>query len=101
MSAKLVVILLIGAIVGGLADQIPQGLQYLAGQIARRTGFGLVGDIIIGIAGAFVATSLVPAIVGLFRLGSGIYLQEIFVSALGAVLVLVIMRLARGRPRAE
>jgi uncharacterized membrane protein YeaQ/YmgE (transglycosylase-associated protein family) len=46
---SLLVILLIGAIAG-----------WLAGQIVQGTGFGLVGDIIIGIVGAFIASWLFP-----------------------------------------
>ena len=60
MSAEsLLVILLIGAIAG-----------WLAGQIVQGTGFGLVGDIIIGIIGAFIASWLFPQL-GI-HLGAGI-----------------------------
>ena len=50
MSAEsLLIILFIGAVAG-----------WLAGQIVQGTGFGLVGDIIIGIVGAFIAIWLFP-----------------------------------------
>jgi uncharacterized membrane protein YeaQ/YmgE (transglycosylase-associated protein family) len=101
VSAQLVIAVLIGGIAGWQADPIMQGLQYLVGQIARRTGFGLVGDIIIGIAGAFIASIVFRVIFNLLQLGAGFHLQEIFGSALGAVLMLVIMRLARGGQRAD
>jgi len=82
MSAEsLLVILLIGAIAG-----------WLAGQIVQGTGFGLVGDIIIGIVGAFIASWLFPQL-GL-HLGAGI-IAEIIAATIGAVLLLVIMRLVR------
>ena len=82
MSAEsLLVILLIGAIAG-----------WLAGQIVQGTGFGLVGDIIIGIVGAFIASWLFPQL-GL-HLGAGI-IVEIIAATIGAVLLLVIMRLVR------
>ncbi len=45
----LLIIVLIGAVAG-----------WLAGQIVQGTGFGLVGDIIIGIIGAFIGTWLLP-----------------------------------------
>ena len=82
MSAEsLLVILLIGAIAG-----------WLAGQIVQWTGFGLIGDIIIGIVGAFIAGWLFPQL-GL-HLGAGI-VAEIIAATIGAVLLLVIVRLVR------
>ena len=82
MSAEsLLVILLVGAIAG-----------WLAGQIVQGTGFGLVGDIIIGIVGAFIASWLFPQL-GL-HLGAGI-IAEIIAATIGAVLLLVIVRLVR------
>jgi uncharacterized membrane protein YeaQ/YmgE (transglycosylase-associated protein family) len=80
-TESLLVILLIGAIAG-----------WLAGQIVQGTGFGLVGDIIIGIVGAFIASWLFPQL-GL-RLGAGI-VAEIIAATIGAVLLLVIVRLVR------
>jgi uncharacterized membrane protein YeaQ/YmgE (transglycosylase-associated protein family) len=82
MSAEsLLVILLIGAIAG-----------WLAGQIVQGTGFGLVGDILIGIVGALIASLLFPKL-GL-RLGSGIA-AEIIAATIGAILLLVVVRLVR------
>ena len=80
-AESLLVILLIGAIAG-----------WLAGQIVQGTGFGLVGDIIIGIIGAFIASWLFPQL-GL-RLGTGIA-SQIIAATIGAVLLLFIMRLVR------
>jgi uncharacterized membrane protein YeaQ/YmgE (transglycosylase-associated protein family) len=84
-TESLLVILLIGAIAG-----------WLAGQIVQGTGFGLLGDIIIGIVGAFIASWLFPKL-GI-HLGAGI-VAEIIAATLGAVLLLVIMRLVRRRGR--
>ena len=81
----LLIILLIGAIAG-----------WLAGQIVQGTGFGLLGDIVIGIVGAFIASLLFPRLG--FQLGGGI-LAAIIAAMLGAVIVLVIMRLVRRRGR--
>jgi len=80
-AESLLVILLIGAVAG-----------WLAGQIVQGTGFGLLGDIIIGIVGAFIASWLFPQL-GL-HLGAGI-VAEIIAATIGAVLLLVIMRLVR------
>ena len=82
MSAEsLLVIILVGAVAG-----------WLAGQIVQGTGFGLVGDIIIGIVGAFIASWLFPQL-GI-HLGAGI-VAAIIAATIGAVLLLVIVRLVR------
>ena len=81
----LLIILLIGAIAG-----------WLAGQIVQGTGFGLLGDIVIGIVGAFIASLLFPRL-GL-QLGGGI-VAAILAATLGAVILLVIMRFVRRRGR--
>jgi uncharacterized membrane protein YeaQ/YmgE (transglycosylase-associated protein family) len=68
-------------IVGGLAG-------WIAGLIVQGTGFGLIGDIVIGIVGAFIAGWLLPL--------AGFHVGTHFVSALvdaviGAVIFLVVM----------
>lgn len=80
-TESLLVILLIGAIAG-----------WLAGQIVQGTGFGLIGDIVIGIVGAFIASWLFPRL-GI-HLGAGI-VAEIVAATIGAILLLVIVRLVR------
>jgi uncharacterized membrane protein YeaQ/YmgE (transglycosylase-associated protein family) len=67
---------------------------WLAGKIVRGTGFGIIGDIIVGIAGALIASLLFPRL-GI-HLGSGL-VSEIIYSAIGAVVLLLIVRLLRGR----
>jgi uncharacterized membrane protein YeaQ/YmgE (transglycosylase-associated protein family) len=69
---------------------------WLAGQIVRGTGLGLLGDLVVGIAGAFLASWIFPQL-GI-HLGSGI-VAEILEAAIGAILLLVIIRLVRGRSR--
>jgi uncharacterized membrane protein YeaQ/YmgE (transglycosylase-associated protein family) len=58
-SEGILVILFVGLIAG-----------WLAGKIVRGTGFGIIGDIIVGIAGALIASWLFPRL-GI-HLGSGI-----------------------------
>jgi uncharacterized membrane protein YeaQ/YmgE (transglycosylase-associated protein family) len=82
-SESIVVILFVGLIAG-----------WLAGKIVRGTGFGIIGDIIVGIAGAFISSLLFPRL-GV-HLGVGI-VSEIIYSAIGAVVLLLIVRLLRGR----
>ena len=78
---SILIILLVGLIAG-----------WLAGKIVQGTGFGLIGDIAIGIVGAFIASWLLP------RLGIGLgvgLIREIIDATIGAVLLLVIIRLVR------
>jgi len=78
---SLIVILFVGLVAG-----------WLAGKIVRGTGFGIIGDIIVGILGALVATFLFPKL-GI-HIGSGL-LSEIIYSAIGAVILLLVVRLVR------
>ena len=55
----LIVILFVGLVAG-----------WLAGKIVRGTGFGIIGDIIVGIAGALLASFLFPKL-GI-TIGSGL-----------------------------
>ena len=80
-SEGILVILFVGLIAG-----------WLAGKVVRGTGFGIIGDIIVGIAGAFVASWLFPKLG--FQLGTGM-VREIIDSAIGAILLLLIVRLIR------
>ncbi len=65
---------------------------WLAGKIVRGTGFGILGDILVGIAGALVAGLLFPAMH--VHLGVGL-VSEILSSAIGAIVLLLIVRLVR------
>ena len=58
----------------------------------QGTGFGLIGDIVIGIVGAFIASWLFPTL-GI-RLGGGI-LGTIIAATIGAILLLVVVRLIK------
>jgi uncharacterized membrane protein YeaQ/YmgE (transglycosylase-associated protein family) len=82
---RLMVVLFVGFIAG-----------WLAGKIVRGTGFGIIGDILVGIGGAVLASYLFPKI-GI-RLGTGLA-SEIVLSAIGAVILLLIVRLFRNRGR--
>ena len=77
----LLIWLLVGAVAG-----------WLAGAIVKGGGFGLFGDIVVGIVGAFVGGWMLP------RLGVqlGVGLVSIIASAtIGAVVLLLILRLIR------
>jgi uncharacterized membrane protein YeaQ/YmgE (transglycosylase-associated protein family) len=74
-------------VVGALAG-------WLAGRFMRGYGFGLVGDIIVGVIGAFIGRFLFHA-AGL-ELGGGL-IGSLVVAFLGALVLLFIVRLFTGR----
>ena len=82
MSGEYVVIwLVIGAVAG-----------WLAGLIVKGGGFGLLGDIVVGIVGAFVG----GAILSVLGIGIGTGLISVIATAtLGAVALLALFRVAR------
>ena len=78
---SLLIVLIIGAIAG-----------WLAGLIMKGGGFGLLGDIVVGIVGAFVGSY----VLGKFgiALGGG-WLGAILTATIGAVIVLALIRVLR------
>ncbi len=81
----ILVILFVGLVAG-----------WLAGKVVRGAGFGIIGDILIGIIGALIASLLFPKL-GI-HLGTGL-VSEIIYSAIGAIILLLIVRLLRGGGR--
>jgi uncharacterized membrane protein YeaQ/YmgE (transglycosylase-associated protein family) len=77
----ILVILIIGAVAG-----------WLAGQLVRGMGFGLIGNIVVGIIGAFIAGWLLPRL-GI-NIGSGM-IAAIINATIGAVVLLVILGLIK------
>lgn len=78
---SLLVFLIVGAIAG-----------WLAGLIVKGYGFGLLGNIVVGIVGAFIAGWLFPRL-GI-SLGGGI-IGAIIAAVIGAVILLVLIRLVK------
>jgi uncharacterized membrane protein YeaQ/YmgE (transglycosylase-associated protein family) len=79
--------IIVWLIVGGIAG-------WLAGHLVRGAGFGLFGNIVLGIIGSLVAGFLLPRM-GVF-IGGGL-IAEIIDAAIGAVIVLAIVSLIRRR----
>lgn len=67
---------------------------WLAGQFMRGNGFGLLGDIVVGVIGAFLGSWLFGA-TGV-AIGHGL-LGSLIVAFIGAVVLLFIVRLFTGR----
>jgi uncharacterized membrane protein YeaQ/YmgE (transglycosylase-associated protein family) len=82
---SLLIILLVGVIAG-----------WLAGQIVRGSGLGLIGDLVVGIIGAFIGNWLLPRL-GI-HIGVGI-IGAIFDATVGAIVLLLVVRLVRGGSR--
>ncbi len=79
--------LIVGAIAG-----------WLASMFMGRGGYGLIGDIIIGIIGAFVGGFIVSLINPNFSMNGNSWWVTIPVAFIGAVIVIWIVRMAtRGR----
>ena len=84
-GGNILVSLITWIIIGGIAG-------WLAGQIVKGFGFGLAGNVILGIVGAIVAGWLLPAI-GI-SLGSGLF-GAIITALIGAIIVLLIVGLVK------
>ena len=78
---SLVIFLIVGAIAG-----------WLAGILVKGFGFGLIGNIVVGVVGAFIAGFLLPRLG--FAFGGGFF-AAIIHSTIGAVILLVILRIVR------
>ncbi len=76
--------LLIWLVIGAIAG-------WLAGQIVKGGGFGLVGDIIVGIIGSFIG----GWIFGTYVVGVPGVLGAIIGSTIGAVVLLYIVKMVR------
>jgi uncharacterized membrane protein YeaQ/YmgE (transglycosylase-associated protein family) len=81
-SQGLLVIIIVGIIAG-----------WLAGRVMDGGGFGLIGDLLVGLVGAFIGDWLLPRL-GI-HLGAGI-VALIINAFIGAVVLLLILRLVGG-----
>ncbi|MDR3520498.1 MAG: GlsB/YeaQ/YmgE family stress response membrane protein [Acidocella sp.] len=82
-NQSLLTILLVGILAG-----------WLAGKFVAGGGFGLIGDLIVGVIGAFIGDWLLPRLN--IHFGTGI-LALILNATIGAALLLVILRVVSGR----
>jgi uncharacterized membrane protein YeaQ/YmgE (transglycosylase-associated protein family) len=76
----LLIILAIGAVAG-----------WLAGIIMKGGGYGLPGDIVIGIIGAFIGSFLF----GLLGISAGGLIGQIITATVGAVVLIFVLRLVK------
>jgi uncharacterized membrane protein YeaQ/YmgE (transglycosylase-associated protein family) len=66
---------------------------WLAGQIVRGSGFGLIGDIIIGVLGAFIGDWTLPRLGIHLGVGTAAHIVD---ATVGAIVLLLVLRLVRG-----
>jgi uncharacterized membrane protein YeaQ/YmgE (transglycosylase-associated protein family) len=84
-NESLIVILVVGIVAG-----------WLTGQIVRGGGFGLIGDLIVGIIGAFIGDWLLPRL----NIHLGVGTVGLIVNAsIGAIVLLLVIRLFVGGGR--
>jgi uncharacterized membrane protein YeaQ/YmgE (transglycosylase-associated protein family) len=83
---------------GGLLAWLIVGLVagWLAGKVMKGRGFGLVGDIVVGIAGAFLGGFLAGALG--FGATTGL-LGSIVIAFIGAVVLIAVLRAVSGSRR--
>jgi len=79
---SLIVILVVGLVAGWLAAKVVQG-----------SGLGLIGDIIVGVIGAFIGRWLFDHFH--IRIGVNFWVDAILTATAGAVVLLLVLRLVR------
>lgn len=77
MLESLIIFVVIGAIAG-----------WLAGQIMGSGGFGLVGDIVVGVIGAFIGGWLF----GVLHIALGGLIGMIICATIGAIILIAVLR---------
>ena len=81
-NQSLLVIILVGIVAG-----------YLAGRVMQGGGFGLIGDLLVGLVGAFIGDWLLPQL----NIHLGVGIVALIINAfIGAVVLLLILRLVSG-----
>ena len=69
----------------------------LAGLVMRGGGYGLVGDIVIGMVGAELGGFLAGTLLNIPDAMTGINVTSIFVAFIGSVILIMLLRLVSGR----
>ncbi len=82
--------ILIWAVVGLIAG-------FLAGQVMRGGGYGLIGDIIVGVLGGLLGGWIGTTFLKIDAGVSGINLESILIAFAGAVLLILVLRMIGGR----
>jgi uncharacterized membrane protein YeaQ/YmgE (transglycosylase-associated protein family) len=70
---------------------------FLASRVMRGGGYGLIGDIVVGVIGALIGGFLASTLLNMPNAVSGINVTTIIVAFIGAVILIAILRLFRRR----
>ncbi len=79
---------------GGVIAWLVVGLiaGWAAGQVMKGTGFGLLGDIVVGLIGAFIGGFVFGSLQGSYALWSTGFWGSVLVAFIGACILLVAVR---------
>ncbi len=66
---------------------------FLAGKIMKGSGFGLIGDLVIGVIGAFIGVW----VFGLLGISSGGLIGLLIAAVVGSLILLFVIRLAKSK----
>lgn len=80
-TESIIVILVLGAIAG-----------WLGGQVFRGSGLGLIGNIVVGIAGGFIGYWVLPKLGLHINTGTG-WLNYVLTAGIGAVILLAALNI--------
>jgi uncharacterized membrane protein YeaQ/YmgE (transglycosylase-associated protein family) len=69
---------------------------FLAGVVVKGGGFGLIGDIIVGVVGGLLGGWIASSVLHIGDM-SGINLESILIAFIGSVILLLVLRLIRRR----
>ena len=85
----------------GILSWIIVGLiaGWLASVVMRGGGYGLIGDIIVGIVGALIGGFLAANLLNMPNAVNGINITSILVAFVGAMILVAILRMVSGRRR--
>jgi uncharacterized membrane protein YeaQ/YmgE (transglycosylase-associated protein family) len=70
---------------------------WLSGQVMKGRGFGLVGDILVGVAGGLIGGWLAGALFKIHDAVNGVNPTSILVAFLGAIVLILTLRMLQGR----
>ena len=73
---------------------------FLASQVMRGGGYGIVGDIIVGVIGAFIGGFVFSLLTGNPNPVNNVDIGSIFVAFIGACILIAILRAATSRKAA-
>ena len=82
----------------GILSWIVVGLiaGWLAGKVMKGGGFGLIGDIVVGVLGGLLGGWIATTFLNLGGM-TGINLGSILIAFVGAVILILVLRLIRRR----